>query len=375
VIQKKLESIRVRTVGGRFRYDIKYWGAGITGRFSGAGGVNIQNLSGKELYGVNMRKSLVAAPGMKLVASDLSQIEPRCGCYFAQEHEAMAEMAAGISPYIVYARQAMGLAPDQTWEKTDTRYKVAKESVLGCGYVMGHHKFLVTIEGKVPKGQMKEADVQAILDAPLEFESCEERYLDYISKVNLPKWNKFWEQADEKTRHRLLRSWEVVTTFRTGRPKLVDLWARLGTLAKTSAARNEDCVIDLPSGRSLVYKSCRLRRRPKSPDEKDGGWDVVADVQRNGMQQTTRIHSGIIIENMCQALARDAFRDCLLRVHDAGYKILFHVHDEVVVEVEASRAEHAAEDIEKIMGIPPSWAPTLPVAAESTIADSYDQAK
>lgn len=298
-IQKKLQAIRVRTANNRFRYDLKYWGAGVTGRFSGAGGVNIQNLSGKELYGVNMRKTLIASPGMKLVASDLSQIEPRCSCWFAGETEAMAEMAAGVSPYIVYARQAMGLAHDQTWEKTDTRYKVAKESVLGCGYSMGHHKFLVTIEGKVPKGLMKEEDVKAILDAPLEFEDCEEQYFDYIDRINRKQWRTIYENHGEQGRHRLLRSWEIVTTFRTGRPELVALWRTLGDLAKQAAARAEDLEIGLPSGRSLVYKKCRFRRRPKTEENPEVGHDVVCDITRNGVAQTTRIHSGILIENLC----------------------------------------------------------------------------
>lgn len=375
VIEKKLSAIRVRTNHNRFRYDMKYWGAGQTGRWSGAGGVNVQNLSGIEMYGVNMRRVLTAAPGMVLVASDLSQIEPRCACWFAGEHEAMAEMAAGVSPYIVYARQAMGLGHDQTWAKTDARYKVAKESVLGCGYSMGHHKFMATIEGKVLKGRMTEADVAAILDAELEFEDCETQYLDYIKFIKRPQWRTLYESCDDKAKHRLLRSWEIVTTFRRGRPKLVGLWRSLGDAAQQSAARGEDLVITLPSGRALVYKSCRFRRKKKTEENPEGGHDVVCDIMRNGVRQTTKIHAGILIENMCQAMARDAFAECLLRVHNAGHKVVLHVHDEIVVEVPKEDAPAVAAEMEHLMGIPPEWAPTLPVASESSIAESYDKAK
>ena len=299
-IQKKLGAIKARTDADRFRYDLKYWGAGVTGRFSGAGGVNIQNLSGKELYGVNMRKALIASPGMKLVAADLSQIEPRCSCWFAGETEAMDEMASGVSPYLVYAHQAMGLPHDQTWEKTDTRYKVAKESVLGCGYSMGHHRFMATIEGKVPKGLMSEQEVAAILDAPLEFDECEEQYWAYIDRINRKQWRTLYDNSDPQTRHRLLRSWEVVTTFRNGRPKLVALWRTLGDMARQSAARAEDLELGLPSGRSLVYKKCRFRRRlPNIEDPESGQHDVVCDITRNGIAQSTRIHAGILIERFC----------------------------------------------------------------------------
>ena len=373
-IQKKLQAITVRTTN-RFHYEIKYWGAGITGRWSGAGGVNVQNLSGKELYGVNMRKTVIAGPGKKLCAADLEQIEPRCGCWFADEREALIELAAGVSPYIVYARQAMGLAHNETWAKSDPRYKVAKEAVLGCGYSMGHHKFVITIEGKVPQGRLTEDEVVAILDSPLEWEGTEEKYFDYIDSIKRPQWLSFYQKQDTAGQHRLFKGWEIVMTFRNGRPKLVTLWKSLGQAAKEAAARGEDLELGLPSGRSLIYKKCRFRRKPKTEESPEGGHDIVADITRNGIPQTTKIHSGILIENMCQAMARDSFRDCLLRVHDAGYKVLFHVHDELIVELDEDGAEEAKLDIERIMGIHPTWAPTLPVAAEATLADSYDQAK
>jgi DNA polymerase len=337
--------------------------------------VNVQNLSGKELYGVNMRKTVIAGPGKKLCAADLEQIEPRCGCWFADEREALIELAAGVSPYIVYARQAMGLAHNETWAKSDPRYKVAKEAVLGCGYSMGHHKFVITIEGKVPQGRLTEDEVVAILDSPLEWEGTEEKYFDYIDSIKRPQWLSFYQKQDTAGQHRLLKGWEIVMTFRNGRPKLVTLWKSLGQAAKEAAARGEDLELGLPSGRSLIYKKCRFRRKPKTEESPEGGHDIVADITRNGIPQTTKIHSGILIENMCQAMARDSFRDCLLRVHDAGYKVLFHVHDELIVELDEDGAEEAKLDIERIMGIHPTWAPTLPVAAEATLADSYDQAK
>lgn len=362
-IIKKLEAMKVRTHGGRLRYDIKYWGAGMTGRWSGAGGVNVQNLSGKTLYGVNMREMLVAAPGHVLIAADLAQIEPRVACWLAGETEALEQMAAGVSPYTVYARQAMGLGADEEWAKSDARYKIAKMSVLGASYCAGHHRFMEL---------MRSSGMEDILSGGPECEGTEERYVEYIEAVGRPEWLKKWREATELEKKWLMRSWEIIMTFRNGRPKLVSLWKKLAEAAKKSAEKGEELELNLPSGRSLTYKHCRFRRIPAKDG---GGQEVVAEIVRGGKVETTRIHQGILIENLCQSIARDAFRDCLLGVTRAGWRVIFHVHDELIVEVPEQDAEKAKTEILAVMARSPKWAPNLPVQAEATVAKKYSEAK
>ena len=360
---KKLESMKVRTIDGRMRYEIKYWGAGMTGRWSGAGGVNIQNLSGKDLFGVNMRDMLVAAPGHVLIAADLAQIEPRVASWLAGEDEALQQMSAGVSPYIVYARQAMGLGADEVWAKNDPRYKIAKMSVLGASYCAGHHRFMEL---------MRSSGMGDILDAGPESEETPERYVEYLEAIGKGEWIKAWREADALGKKHLMRSWEIIMTFRNGRPKLVALWKQLAGVAKQSAERGEDLVLGLPSGRQLVYKHCRFRR---VPTKEGGGQEVVADIVRNGVAQSTRLHQGILIENLCQSIARDSFRDCLLAVDKAGWRVIFHVHDELIVEVPKKSEEEAKMQILSLMAKSPTWAPNLPVEAEATVADRYSKAK
>jgi len=365
-ILKKLEAMRIRVANDRMRYEIKYWGAGVTGRWSGAGGFNVQNMSGKDLYGVNVRDMIVAAPGHKLIAADLAQIEPRIASYLAGEDEALQQMASGVSPYIVYARQAMGLGPNEEWPKSDPRYKLAKVSVLGAAYCAGHHRFIDV---------MRAYGMENLLDEGPQNEETPERYLEYIEAVRMPKWIEVWNTSDAKERNRLMRSWEIIQTFRLGRPKLVQLWSALGKLARDSGEASQDIELTLPSGRKLVYKHARIRHVPKNGKSGPETSEVVAEIIRNGRSETTRIHQGILIENLCQATARDAFRDCLLSVHNAGFKVIFHVHDELVVEVPEQEALQAKEEILRLMGTSPSWAPDLPVEAEATIADKYSKAK
>ena len=67
------------------------------------------------------------------------------------------------------------------------------------------------------------------------------------------------------------------------------------------------------------------------------------------------------MENIVQAVSRDALAVALLRLDEAGYAITFHVHDEIIAEApEGSRWEDMAE----IMGRPIPWAPGLLLRAD-----------
>ena len=81
-----------------------------------------------------------------------------------------------------------------------------------------------------------------------------------------------------------------------------------------------------------------------------------------GQNQTTRkwekteTWGGKLVENIVQAYARDCLAVALLRLDEAGYKITFHVYDEIIAEApDGSRWEDMAE----IMGRPIEWAPGL----------------
>jgi DNA polymerase bacteriophage-type len=53
----------------------------------------------------------------------------------------------------------------------------------------------------------------------------------------------------------------------------------------------------------------------------------------------------------------------MLRLDDAGYRIVMHVHDEVVLEVPEGFG--SCEHVNEIMGQPIAWAPGLPLKADS----------
>lgn len=78
MLSEKLKTMQTRTKpDGWMPYGLKYFGAH-TGRDSGDSGLNVQNLSRAELFGVSLRECIKAPEGKVFVVCDLSQIEPRC---------------------------------------------------------------------------------------------------------------------------------------------------------------------------------------------------------------------------------------------------------------------------------------------------------
>jgi len=70
-----------------------------------------------------------------------------------------------------------------------------------------------------------------------------------------------------------------------------------------------------------------------------------------------------------QAISRDCLAEAMMRLAAAGYQIVMHVHDEVVLDVPAEQAD--VDVVTAIMSAPISWAPGLPLAAAGFVADYY----
>ena len=71
---------------------------------------------------------------------------------------------------------------------------------------------------------------------------------------------------------------------------------------------------------------------------------------------------GKLAENATQAIARDILAHAMLNLESAGYPIVFHVHDEAIMEVPIGKG--SLEEACHIMAIPPAWAKDLPLRAD-----------
>lgn len=315
---KKLEAFNHGTMSdGRYYGGLMYCGANPTARFSGSGGnLNLQNLPRDPMFGVNFRHMIKPKDGYKLIVADLSQIEVRTLCWLAKDTKALDLIRDSEDIYHAFG-VLLGLhdpANGQLKEyDKNLRHKV-KSIVLGCGYGMGPTKF-----SAFSKMDMAEAEVS-------------------------------------------------VKTYREKMSSVVKLWRSLDKDMAMAYSLSEPFELDLPSGRSLRYGTLKRMR-----DAMSGGFRHIGKLIRNGQLRDFPLWGGILTENLSQGLARDIFADMMLRVDAAGFPVILHVHDEMVIEVPEAQAEEAFAKIMEIMHTPPDWIQDIPVAAEGHILDLYSK--
>lgn len=121
----------------------------------------------------------------------------------------------------------------------------------------------------------------------------------------------------------------------------------------------------LPSGRKLYYVSPFLTEN-RFGGESIGYCGVNQQTKKWGRQET---YGGKLTENITQAVARDCLAEALARLEAAGYPVVFHIHDEVVIDIENDRADLDA--VVRIMSQPPRWAGDLPLGADGWTGDFF----
>jgi DNA polymerase len=128
---------------------------------------------------------------------------------------------------------------------------------------------------------------------------------------------------------------KIVREYRANNPLVTGFWKTFQEQLEASVGA--DLIVHLPSGRDLRYKNVRKSRR-RMQDKKTGEyherWVLSAEVEGHD----TKLYGGILTENFVQALARDIFALGMLSVEDAGFRTLWSVHDELIVEVPLDQA-------------------------------------
>lgn len=172
----------------------------------------------------------------------------------------------------------------------------------------------------------------------------------------------------------------IVDHWRDANPKIVNLWKSVENRAKSAinghknttfgqlsfTYRNNNLFIKLPSGRSLCYWGADLSENQYGN----------TSIHYKGLNQTTRqwtdteTYGGKLVENIVQAIARDCLAVAMERVDAAGYRIVMHVHDEMIVDVPREDKD-APKIINDIMAQPVEWAEGLPLKGETYETDFY----
>lgn len=193
---------------------------------------------------------------------------------------------------------------------------------------------------------------------------------------------------------------EIVSSWRNARQKTVALWRALDDLLlsvvcgpnraqrlcvggaqlmarRVRIAGRDTVQVVLPSGRALTYWAPRVEqvgdRREIAVEtyhSGGGGPDSGINAEAEGARYS-RVWGGRICENIVQAVAFDLLLASLLRMRDAGLRIAFHVHDEIVVVAKTKDASDVARIMGDCMTGPPEWARGLPLATEPEIMPRY----
>lgn len=361
---KKYDAIQAATgPDGRIRGTLQFYGATRTGRWAGRL-LQVQNLprtylkhqnevrqliKGKQVEALEMiygdvndvlsqmiRTALIPAPGSVFIDADFSAIEARLIAWEAKEEWVLDVFRTTGKIYETTAAKMFGI-PVETIVKGHPNYSYrqrGKVATLALGY-----------QGGV--GAMRRMDVSGALK-------------------DLP---------DEEIQ-------DMVNRWREQNPNIVQLWRTMEHAAKFVINSKRGCLaipgvtfrmeasttcpfpfmtMSLPSGRKLYYADPRVGDdgHIHYMEQTDRGW------------QDSETYGGKLTENLTQAIGRDCLEFALDNLKAAGFKVVFHIHDEVVIERQTNDPEADLYEVRRIMSQPAPWAKGLPLNAEGWVGDFF----
>lgn len=271
-----------------------------------------------------IRTAFIPSDGCRFVVSDFSAIEARVLAWIAGEEWVLDAFRAGKDIYCETAAMMYHVPVEKHGANSHLRQK-GKVAVLACGYQGGVGAMKRMDKG----GSIPEDELQSVVDQ--------------------------WRDAN---------------------PRVVKLWRTCEMAAKTAIQEhrtvrilrgiefsyiNRNLFIKLPSGRKLCYWDTRLKQ-----DDYTGRLSIVYMGVNQETKQwgETETYGGKLVENIVQATARDCLAVAMTRVSALNYKIVMHVHDEMIVDVPNTDTE-APGKITAIMAQPVDWAEGLPLKGDT----------
>lgn len=266
-----------------------------------------------------IRTAFVAKPGCRFIISDFSAIEARVLAWLAGERWRIEVFQTHGKIYEASA-SAMFHVPIEEITKTSPLRQKGKISELALGY--GGSVGAMTAMGALKMG-LSEEELPSLVTT--------------WRNAN-PHITQFWWAVDEA----------AVKAVRDKKP------SRVGRVAfeYTSGI----LFVTLPSGRKLSYV------KPKMGVNKFGREGITYEgIGESKKWMRLETYGPKLVENIVQATSRDILAEAMLRLEKAGFDIVCHVHDEVVLEV--PNGISSVEEINEIMAVNPEWTDGLPLSA------------
>lgn len=281
-----------------------------------------------------IRTALIAGKSKTFVISDYSAIEARVIAWLANESWVLEEFAGEGLIYEATASKMFNV-DKQTVRKGHANYKyrdMAKRAVLGLGYGGGVNALKAMGADKTM--------------------SAEEM-------VNLVK---LWRMANAN----ITKLWSNVQDLAISAIEYPNTVYKTDNGLISFKKINSTLYIKLPSGRAIAYQGVRL-------DDNKYGFRSIKYQGRtaSGTWGELETWGGKIVENITQAIARDVLAWALVDLNREGYQIRFHVHDEVIISVDADKANSDLDRVVEIMCKGQDWTAGLPLKAEAFTNDYY----
>jgi hypothetical protein len=350
----KVEALRAwRMSDGRIRGTLIYHGAA-TGRWVGrgpqpqnfrrsngataatidavlAGGDGLE--SPLEAVGDISRAMICAAPGHRLMIADFSGIESRILAWIAGEQDKLA-----------------------TWAKFDETQAERDDPYFIIGRTIGHPAATARAAGKI-------ADLafgyQGGVGAWQNFAPED----DASSKKAIERYRDAWRAAHPAT----VEFWDAVNKAAIAAVRQPGVEHKVRQL--TFRADQQALRLTLPAGRAIAYPFPRIAinrfDKPCVMFKDSAGGKFVDCAHGRGA------YGGLLTENVVSGIARDLLAAALMRLAGAGYPIVLHVHDEVVVEVPDGFGD--LDEFKRLVETPPPWAGSLPIRASARASARFSK--
>lgn len=356
---------------GRVRGLLQFYGANRTGRWAGRL-VQVQNLPRtythplpparqlvkdrnidglRLMYGsINdtlsqlIRTAFVATPGNVLIDADFSAIEARVISWLAGQEWRLEVFRTHGKIYEASASQ-MFHVPIEKIKKGNPEYALrqrGKVAELALGYQGG-----VSAMRRMDTGHnlddLSDDEVKGIVD----------RWRETNSMIR-----DLWSIVDSAA-VTVITNGGAQTIRSETTDAVITLACELDVITGTRYM-----TILLPSGRKLYYPS---------PEIGVNRWGNPS-VSYMGQNQTTKrwerveTYGGKLVENIVQAIARDCLAIAIENLEAQGLHVVFHIHDEVVIDTPAwADNDTMLDTVTKIMTKPIPWAQALPLNADGWV--------
>ena len=274
-----------------------------------------------------IRTAFIPKAGFKFIAADFSAIEARVLAYLAGEKWRVDVFKTHGKIYEASASAMFNVPIEGIKKSSDLRQK-GKIAELALGY--GGSIGALTAMGALEMG-LKEEELQPLVTAWRN------------ANQNITK---FWWNIDKAS----ITAVKERTTVKVGKIEFTYCGGIL--------------FITLPSGRKLSYMKPRLQINKF--DREGLTYEGIGESKKWIRIET---YGPKLVENIVQAASRDLLAEAMLRLYEAGYEIVMHIHDEVVIEAHINR--NSLEEVCEIMSITPKWAEGLFLKADGYECSYY----